>query len=69
MSVTRLSSLSKPAEILKALGRKYGRKRPDPREGGNRGIVSKRLIGRRALNIRQINQLSQRFDISLVVSL
>lgn len=58
---------AEPAEVLKLLMQEHGLKQADLSEIGSQGVVSEILNGKRQLNLRQIQQLSQRFHVSPVV--
>ncbi len=51
-------------QALKFLMEQHGIKQCDLHEIGSQGVVSEILTGKRALNIRQIRALSERFGVS-----
>ncbi|HQO02911.1 MAG TPA: helix-turn-helix domain-containing protein [Spirochaetota bacterium] len=54
-------------EALKYLMEEKGIKQSDLKEIGSQGVVSEILNGKRALNVRQIKQLAERFNVSSTV--
>lgn len=58
---------SSPVEVLKFLMEQHGLTQSELPEVGSQGVVSEILRGRRQLNARQIQALSQRFHISPAV--
>ena len=54
-------------EILKNLMEDYGLKQSDLPEIGSQGVISEILFGKRELNVRQINLLAKRFNVSPAV--
>ena len=58
---------SSPIEVLKFLMEQHGLTQSELSEVGSQGVVSEILRGRRRLNARQIEALSQRFNISPAV--
>jgi HTH-type transcriptional regulator/antitoxin HigA len=54
-------------ETLKYLMEEKGIKQSDLKEIGSQGVVSEILNGKRALNVRQITQLAERFNVSPTV--
>ncbi len=55
------------AEILRFFMEEHGLTQSDLPEVGSQGVVSEILSGRRELNIRQVRELSQRFQVSPAV--
>ena len=51
-------------QALKFLMEQHGLKQTDLREIGSQGVVSEILAGKRDLNVRQIQALSERFGVS-----
>ncbi len=56
-----------PTEVLRYLMNENGLKQSDLPEIGSQGIVSEVLKGKRNLNIRQIKELSAKFNVSPLV--
>ena len=56
-----------PVEALRYLMQEHGLKQADLQELGSQGVVSEILQGKRKLNIRQIKELSARFNVSPLV--
>lgn len=56
-----------PIETLSFLMKEHGIKQTDLAEVGSQGVVSEILTGKRHLNIRQIKELSSRFNVSPLV--
>lgn len=56
-----------PTESLSYLMEEHGLKQSDLPEVGSQGVVSEIIKGKRKLNIRQIKELSVKFDISPLV--
>ena len=56
-----------PIDTLKTLMEEHGLKQLDLHEIGSQGIISEILSGKRQLNVRQIQLLSKRFNVSPVV--
>ncbi len=56
-----------PVDCLKTLMEEHGLKQADLNEIGSQGVVSEILSGKRKLNIRQIEMLSRRFNVSPAV--
>ena len=56
-----------PVEALRYLMQEHGLKQADLQELGSQGVVSEILQGKRRLNIRQIKELSARFNVSPLV--
>ncbi len=56
-------------EVLRLLMREHGLRQNDLPEIGGQSVVSEVLSGKRALNIRQIQALAQRFGVDLRVFL
>lgn len=56
-----------PVDSLKFLMEEHNLKQSDLPEVGSQGVVSEILTGKRTLNIRQIQQLSMRFNVSPLV--
>jgi HTH-type transcriptional regulator/antitoxin HigA len=52
-------------QALKFLMEQHGLKQSDLAELGSQGVVSEILSGKRALNIRQVRALSERFGVSV----
>ena len=52
-----------PGELLKSLMEQHGLSQSDLPEIGSQGVVSEILHGKRELNVRQIQALSQRFHL------
>lgn len=55
---------SSPAEVLRFLMTQHALGQADLPEVGSQGVVSEILSGKRALNVRQIKELAQRFAVS-----
>ncbi len=55
------------AEALQFLMEEHGLKQTDLIEVGSQGVVSEILNGKRALNVRQIRALAERFQVSPAV--
>ena len=53
-----------PAEVLRFLMSQHALGQSDLPEVGSQGVVSEILSGKRALNVRQIKELAQRFAVS-----
>jgi len=53
-----------PREVLRFLMAQHGLSQSDLPEVGNQSVVSQILSGRRALNVRQISALAERFGVS-----
>lgn len=53
--------------VLKHLIDEHGIKQTDLKEIGSQGVVSEVLSGKRALNVRQVKALSERFNVSPAV--
>jgi len=53
-----------PNEMLRYLMEEHGIKQGELPEVGSQGIVSEILAGKRKLNIRQINALAKRFEVT-----
>ena len=51
-------------EALRALMEEHGLKQSDLQEVGSQGVVSEILSGKRKLNVRQIETLAKRFNVS-----
>ena len=60
-------STSNPRESLKYLMMEHNVKQSELPEVGSQGVVSEILTGKRKLNIRQIKNLSKRFNVSPLV--
>ena len=58
---------SNPIDALKYLMKEHDLKQSDLPEVGSQGVVSEILTGKRKLNIRQIKNLSIRFNVSPLV--
>ena len=56
-----------PIETLSFLMKEHGIKQTELAEVGSQGVVSEVLTGKRHLNIRQIKELSSRFNVSPLV--
>lgn len=56
-----------PIETLSFLMKEHGIKQTELTEVGSQGVVSEVLTGKRHLNIRQIKELSSRFNVSPLV--
>lgn len=56
-----------PIETLSFLMKEHDIKQTDLAEVGSQGVVSEILTGKRHLNIRQIKELSSRFNVSPLV--
>jgi len=56
-----------PVEALRYLMTEHNLKQADLPEIGSQGVVSAILKGKRNLNIRQINALSSRFQVSPLI--
>ena len=56
-----------PLETLLFLMKEHGIKQTELVEVGSQGVVSEVLTGKRLLNIRQIKELSSRFNVSPLV--
>lgn len=54
-------------EVLHYLMQEHGLRQSDLPEVGSQGIVSEILSGKRALNVRQIRELANRFQVSPAV--
>ena len=61
------TNLGTPLEALSFLMKEHGVKQTDLTEVGSQGVVSEVLTGKRNLNIRQIKELSSRFNVSPLV--
>lgn len=55
------------AEVLQYLMEEHGLRQTDLPEVGSQGVVSEILNGKRELNLRQIRELSRRFQVSPAV--
>ena len=53
-----------PAETLRLLMDQHGLRQGDLPEVGSQGVVSEVLSGRRALNLRQVRRLAERFHVA-----
>lgn len=51
--------------MLRFLLEQHGLKQGDVREVGSQGVVSEVLSGKRALNLRQMRALAQRFSVPI----
>ena len=60
---------SNPVDTLNALMGEHNLKQSDLSEVGSQGVISEILAGKRKLNLRQINLLSKRFNVSPAVFL
>ena len=58
-----------PVDTLNALMREHNLKQSDLSEVGSQGVISEILSGKRKLNLRQIQILSKRFNVSPAVFL
>lgn len=58
---------AEPRNALAALMDEHGLKQSDLSDIGSQGVVSEILSGKRHLNLRQIKQLSKRFNVSPAV--
>jgi HTH-type transcriptional regulator/antitoxin HigA len=58
---------AEPRNALAALMGEHGLKQSDLSDIGSQGVVSEILSGKRHLNLRQIKQLSKRFNVSPAV--
>jgi HTH-type transcriptional regulator/antitoxin HigA len=58
-----------PAGVLRFLMNQHGLAQADLPEVGSQGVLSEILSGKRALNVRQIRALAERFAISPTVFL
>ena len=56
-----------PIETLRYLIQEHGLKQSELPEIGSQGVVSEILTGKRNLNLRQINKLSSKFNVSPLV--
>ncbi len=56
--------VEEPANVLHFLMREHGLKQSELPEIGSQGVVSEILTGKRKLNIRQIQNLCSRFNVS-----
>ncbi len=54
----------RPVDILRFLMQEHGLKQSDLPEIGSQGVISEILTGKRKLNVRQIQNLSSRFNVS-----
>ncbi len=61
------TNLGTPLEALSFLIKEHGVKQTELTEVGSQGVVSEVLTGKRNLNIRQIKELSSRFNVSPLV--
>lgn len=61
------ANLGSPIETLSFLMKEHGIKQTELIEIGSQGVVSEILSGKRSLNIRQIKELSSRFNVSPLV--
>ncbi|MEA2116162.1 MAG: transcriptional regulator [Thermodesulfobacteriota bacterium] len=61
------TNLGTPIEALSFLMKEHGVKQTELTEVGSQGVVSEVLTGKRNLNIRQIKELSSRFNVSPLV--
>jgi HTH-type transcriptional regulator/antitoxin HigA len=61
------TNLGTPLEALSFLMKEHGVKQTELTEVGSQGVVSEVLTGKRNLNIRQIKELSSRFNVSPLV--
>ena len=57
------------AEMLRHLMEAHGLKQGDLPEIGSQGVVSEVLRGKRELNLRQVREVAQRFDVSPAIFL
>ncbi len=53
-----------PVDVLKYLMQEHNLKQADLKEIGSQGVVSEILTGKRALNLEQIKNISNRFQVS-----
>ncbi len=58
---------AKPVDILKFLMEEHNLSQKDMKLLGSQGVVSEILSGKRELNVRQIKELSKRFNVSPAV--
>ena len=58
---------STPASVLAFLMTQHGLTQSELPEVGSQGVVSEVLAGKRALNLRQVKALAQRFSVSVEV--
>ncbi len=61
------TNLGTPLEALSFLMKEHGVRQTELTEVGSQGVVSEVLTGKRNLNIRQIKELSSRFNVSPLV--
>jgi len=58
---------AEPRKVLAYLMGEQGLKQSDMKEIGSQGVVSEVLAGRRKLNLRQVQKLAERFNVSPAV--
>ncbi len=56
-----------PGQIVRFLMDQHGLKQADLADVGSQGVVSEILAGKRDLNLRQVDALAKRFDVSPAV--
>ncbi len=64
-----LREQASPAGVLRFLMDQHGLTQADLQEVGSQGVVSEILSGKRALNVRQVRALAERFAVSPTVFL